>query len=130
MRKFAGILRQDFQLSAVTGDAFGGLTFRQDFEDLGIKYTTCGISKSDLYDELEPKLNAGEVELLDMPALQEQLLTLVIRGSKIDHQPGDHDDFANAAAGAIWMTRPALRQDVHCGPILVYSKRFPELAGV
>jgi hypothetical protein len=29
------------------------------------------------------------------------LLTLVIRGSKIDHQPGDHDDYANAAAGAL-----------------------------
>jgi hypothetical protein len=32
--------------------------------------------------------------------LQEQLLTLVWRGVKIDHQPGDHDDYANACAGA------------------------------
>ena len=35
-----------------------------------------------------------------MPKLTEQLLTLVIRGNKIDHQPGDHDDWANAACGA------------------------------
>ncbi len=54
-----------------------------------------------MYEALEPKLNAGEVELLDLPELQEQLLTLVWRGSRIDHLPGDHDDFANAAAGAV-----------------------------
>jgi hypothetical protein len=28
-------------------------------------------------------------------------VTLVVRGAKIDHRPGDHDDWANAAAGAI-----------------------------
>jgi hypothetical protein len=36
-----------------------------------------------------------------VPKLHEQLLTLVLRGSKIDHQAGDHDDWANAAAGAV-----------------------------
>jgi hypothetical protein len=41
---------------------------------------------------------------LDIPKLQEQLLSLVVRGAgKIDHLPGDHDDYANAAAGAISM---------------------------
>ena len=58
----------------------------------------CGESKSELYEALEPPVNAGEVELLDVPKLQEQILTLVVRGTKIDHQPGDHDDWANAAA--------------------------------
>jgi hypothetical protein len=33
--------------------------------------------------------------------LIEQLLGLVARGTKIDHLPGDHDDLANAAAGAV-----------------------------
>jgi hypothetical protein len=27
----------------------------------------------------------------------------VSRSGKIDHQVGDHDDFANAAAGAVWL---------------------------
>jgi hypothetical protein len=45
---------------------------------------------------LGPPLNAGEIELLDVPKLQEQLLTLVVRGSRIDHQPGDHDDYSNS----------------------------------
>jgi hypothetical protein len=39
--------------------------------------------------------------LLDVPELIEQLLTLVVRGAKIDHEPGGHDDFANAVCGAI-----------------------------
>lgn len=69
------------------------------------------MSKSELYDAFEPRLNAGEVELLDDGKLQEQLLTLVIRGSKIDRQSGDHDDYAgdhedyaNAAVGALLLT--------------------------
>jgi hypothetical protein len=100
VRKFAAALKS-WGLFQVTGDAYAGQTFRRDFEDLGISYSVSTRSKAEIYDDFEPKLNAGEVELLDDGKLQEQLLTLVIRGSKIDHQPGDHDDYANAAAGAI-----------------------------
>ena len=100
VRKFASELKA-WGLSRVTGDAYAGETFRRDFEAAGIAYSVATQSKSEIYDAFEPKLNAGEVELLDDGKLQEQLLTLVIRGSKIDHQSGDHDDLANAAAGAI-----------------------------
>lgn len=100
VKKFAAILKE-WKIRRVTGDAYAGQTFRNDFQEQGIDYVVSTKTKSDLYDEFEPKLNAGEAELLDHAKLQEQLLTLVIRGSKIDHQPGDHDDFANAAAGAI-----------------------------
>lgn len=103
IKKFAAILK-DYGLTTVTGDAFAGLTFRQDFEvEHGISYELAGVPKSEIYEQFEPRLNAGEVELLDDGKLQEQLLTLVWRGTKIDHQPGDHDDYANAAAGAIWL---------------------------
>lgn len=102
VQKFAGLLKE-YGLSRVTGDAYAGQTFRLDFEAHGIAYTVAGLPKSDIYDALEPRLNAGEVELLDLPELQEQLLTLVMRGARIDHQPGDHDDYANAAAGAVWL---------------------------
>ena len=47
----------------MSGDAYAGLTFRQDFEDLGITYEVSSLTKSDLYEEFEPRLNAGEVEL-------------------------------------------------------------------
>ena len=94
--KFVGELER-FGLKTVTGDGYAGQTFRSDFEDRGIAYQACELTKSELYNALEPRLNAGEVELLDNPKLQEQLLTLVIRGMRIDHQAGDHDDAANAA---------------------------------
>ncbi|MDR3527400.1 MAG: hypothetical protein P4L57_08965 [Rhizomicrobium sp.] len=123
VKKFAATIKE-YGLTKVTGDAYAGLTFRDDFSEHGITYATCGRPKSDLYDEFEPKLNAGEVELLDLPELQEQLLTLAIRGAKIDHQPGDHDDFANAAAGCIWLAAARSQQDVPLvGPIIVYTPR-------
>jgi|SRR6185312_7170753 len=33
--------------------------------------------------------------------LVEQLLTLVVRGSKVDDEPGGHSDFSAAAVGAL-----------------------------
>lgn len=101
--KFVGTLHA-YGVRRVTGDAYAGLTFRQDFEDNKIAYTVCRVPKTALYEELEPKLNAGEVELPDIPKLQEQAIGLVVRGARIDHLPGEHDDFVNAAAGAIWCT--------------------------
>jgi hypothetical protein len=61
------------------------------------------------YEDLEVAFNSGEVELPDDPKTQEQLLTLVVRGEKIDHMPGDHDDYANAVAGCVWLMRNAAR---------------------
>jgi hypothetical protein len=101
VKKFAGLLKE-YRCHSVVGDNYAGDTLKYDFEEQGIIYHASELTKSELYDALEPRLNAGEVELLDEPKLQEQLLSLVIRGAgKIDHLPGDHDDFANAAAGAI-----------------------------
>jgi hypothetical protein len=100
--KFAAEVRE-YGLREVTGDSYAGQTFRTDFEEHSISYRSADLAKSDIYDAFEPHLNAGEVELLDHAKMQEQLLTLVWRGVKIDHLPGDHDDFANAAAGAIWL---------------------------
>jgi hypothetical protein len=100
VRKFAAELKA-WGISTVSGDRYAGETFRQDFQDHGISYSVSERTKAEIYDEFEPRLNAGEVELLDDGKLQEQLLTLVIRGGKIDHQNGDHDDLANAAAGAL-----------------------------
>jgi hypothetical protein len=121
--RFAAVLRER-HISSVTGDAYAGQTFRQDFEERGISYRVSSLSKTELYENLEPALNAGEVELPDEPRLQEQLLTLVIRGAKVDHQPGDHDDWANAAAGVVWVIRDALRSvqfEPQIGAASVYS---------
>ncbi len=100
VRKFAAVL-QTYRISNVTGDRYAGETFRADFSDLGISYTCSDLTKHEIYEVLEPKINAGEVELLDIPKVQEQLLGLVARGAKIDHLPGEHDDWINGAAGAL-----------------------------
>jgi hypothetical protein len=110
VKKFSDLLKE-YGIKQVTGDSYAGETFRRDFQEHGITYVPCKTAKSDMYESLEPMLNAGEVELLDIPLLQEQLLTLVWRGLKIDHLPGDHDDHANAATGALVLltTRQPMR---------------------
>jgi hypothetical protein len=130
VRKFAALLKT-YGLSRVHGDGYAGQTFRADFGEHGIAYEVAMLPKTGIYDALEPKLNAGEVELLDITELQEQLLTLVIRNGRIDHQPGDHDDYANAAAGALWLVAPEADTAVIAEPIVVISQynRFDAIGG-
>ena len=52
--------------------------FRADFENQGVAYTVSNRTKSEIYDAFEPKLNAGEIELLDHPKLDRATLSLVI----------------------------------------------------
>ena len=129
IKKFVGVL-QEYGVRRVTGDRYAGETFRQDFQDLGITYHTCRVTRSDLYEALEPAVNAAEVELLDLPKLQEQLLTLVMRGSKVDHQSGDHDDWSNAAAGAIWMIRPRVQSEPRIRSLDNLADVAPAVSGV
>jgi hypothetical protein len=103
VRKFAAILKR-YRIHQVEGDAYAGQTFRADFENEGITYAVSKLNKTQLYEALEPRINAGEVELIDLPILTEQLLTLVRRGTKVDHQAGDHDDYSNGAAGVVELT--------------------------
>jgi hypothetical protein len=130
VQKFVGLLA-DWGVSRVTGDSYAGQTFRSDFESAGIAYSIAP-SKSVLYDRLEPKLNAGEIELLDITELQEQLLTLVMRSGKIDHQPGDHDDYANSAAGALWVVSGQANAAIIAEPIVVVTEmeRFQAIGGL
>ena len=89
----------EYRVSQVTGDAFGGETFRRDFEREEIAYVVSPWSRSALYEQLEPLLNAHRVTLPDLPKLEAQLLTLAWRGGKIDHLNREHDDLSNVTAG-------------------------------
>jgi hypothetical protein len=97
---FCNIL-DEWKIHRVSGDAYGGETFRADFAGRGKTYDLVEDSKSEAYEKLEPALNAREVELLDHSTLIEQTCSLIWRGAKIDHEPGGHDDHINAAALAI-----------------------------
>src|SRR5262249_45206319 len=104
--RFVG-LAQEYGCLSVVGDKYAGETFIAAFADHGISYEVCPISKSELYEAFEPLLNAGEVRLPDVPLVEQQLLGLVWRGTKIDHLPGEHDDWCNAAVGAACCARLA-----------------------
>ena len=62
--------------------------------------------RSQLYFDLLPAVNAGTVELPDVPELLRELRGLERRRGpsgrdRVDHRPGSHDDLANAAAGVV-----------------------------
>lgn len=105
VQEFAGVLR-DWGLSEATGDRYGGEWPRERFRSHGVTYLLAQRTRSELYLNLLPALNARRVSLLDLPRLVNQLVGLKRRVSgsgreAIDHQRGSHDDVANAAAGAL-----------------------------
>jgi hypothetical protein len=102
VERFVAVLKE-YGVRSIVLDNYAGETFKQDFQRFGISHRVSELSKSEIYEELEPLLNGGRVVLLDNPKLESQLLGLVWRGGKIDHQNGEHDDWANAGAGAIWL---------------------------
>ena len=98
--RFAEVLKE-YGVKSVTGDRYAGETFRAAFQDEGISYRVSRLSKHEIYEALEPRLNGSQVVLLDHGEMESQLLSLVWRGGRIDHPRGEHDDFSNAAAGAV-----------------------------
>ena len=116
---FAVIIKR-YNLITVTGDRYAGDWPRAAFRQHEIRYVTewrdpkspdklVSLAKADIYRELLPRLNAERVALLDQDRLIRQLVSLERRtGSTgrdiIDHGPGQHDDVANAAAGALLLT--------------------------
>lgn len=100
VKRFAEVLKE-YGIATVTGDRYAGETFRADFTGHGIKYQVAGNTKHEIYEALEPRLNGSNVVLLDHAEMESQFLSLLWRGNKIDHPGGEHDDFANAAAGAV-----------------------------
>src|SRR5262249_16016273 len=88
------------------GDRYAGMFPVELFRNHGIKYEHSERSKSDIYVEALPLINAGRVEVLDNKHLHTQLLGLERRTARsgkdsIDHAPGAHDDIANAVCGAL-----------------------------
>ncbi len=103
--EYAQLLRR-YGVSSVTGDHYGGAFPIELFAKFGITYIPSERTKSDIYQEALPVVNAGRCALLDDPTLRTQLVGLerrTARGGKssIDHAPGGRDDVANAALGAL-----------------------------
>jgi hypothetical protein len=105
VEEFVHVLRS-YRIDRVYGDRYAGEWPRERFREHGVIYEPAEKTKSDMYRELLPLLNSRRVELLEHPRLINQLCSLerrTARGGRdsIDHPPGQHDDIANAAAGAL-----------------------------
>jgi hypothetical protein len=104
--EFAATLKA-YGIQEVTGDRYAGAFPRELWNSHNVHYKLSEKSKSDLYRELIPALNAHRIELLDNSRLLSQLLSLerrTFRGTGkdvIDHAQNSHDDLANAACGAL-----------------------------
>ncbi len=90
-REYAQVL-QSYGLSSVVGDRYAGEWPRERFAAHGINYQVSDKTKSELYLELLPVTNAGQIELLDHSKLVSQLCNLERRTSRagkdsIDHAP-------------------------------------------
>jgi hypothetical protein len=124
VERFVGVLAE-YHLSWLIGDAYAGNTFSSDFERYGIKYTVSQRTKSELYEAFEPHLNGHRVCLLDVPLVEQQLLGLVWRGAKMDHQSGEHDDWSNAAVGALVTVLTRVDTAELVAPVAVLRDAFP-----
>jgi hypothetical protein len=102
---FAALL-QRYRISKVVGDHYGGEFVKEPFRRHGISYEVCKQPKSDLFRDMLPLLNSGQITLPQNDRLIAQIVGLerrVSRGGKdsIDHAPGAHDDLANAVSGVV-----------------------------
>ncbi len=96
----------NYWLRTVYGDAYGGQWPREQFAAHGIEYRVADKARTELYLSMLPRINSVSVELLDNRRLVQQLVNLERRMARsgresVDHPSGQHDDVANAAAGAI-----------------------------
>jgi hypothetical protein len=122
VQEFVDLLRR-YGISRVEGDRFGGEWCREPFRQHGIAYDLSTKTKSQIYQAILPRLNSGEVDLLDNARLHAQLVGLERRTSRggrdsIDHPPSGHDDVANAAAGALLAAGEVHNQLISVTPLV------------
>jgi hypothetical protein len=95
-----------YGIKVVKGDHYGGEWPKDAFKKHDITYILSERPKREIYRDVLPLFNGGRVELLDIPRLRLQLVTLeryTARGGSdtVDHRRGAHDDIANCCALAL-----------------------------
>jgi hypothetical protein len=104
VEEFSNTLKT-YNITTVCGDRYAGEFPRELFRKHGVQYECSEKAKSILYQGLLPLLNAGRIVLPRSERLTAQLVGLERKTARsgrdsIDHGPGQHDDVANAVAGA------------------------------
>lgn len=130
---------KSYGLAEVAGDQYAGEWVPAAFRRFGITYKPSELTRSEIYLECLPLFSQGRIELLDLPVLRTQLLLLERRTraggrDSVDHPRGAHDDYANAAAGALRLAAPATTRHsfLNCDPAVLggmlarlQQRRFP-----
>ena len=90
---------QSYRVSKINADKYAGEFPKELFRKRGIVFESSAAPKSDLYRDLLPMLNSGQITLPKSDRLVAQLTGLERRTARsgrdsIDHFPGAHDDIA------------------------------------
>ncbi len=117
VKEFAQVLRS-YRCTSVTGDRYAGQWVVEAFARHGITYWHSDLSKSEVYLESLPLFTTQAVDLLDYQPLLVELQQLERRTAKsgrdsVDHPPNGHDDYANAACGALVLSAQQARHTLH-----------------
>ena len=108
VEEFCAVMR-GYRINRCLGDRYAMEWVVSAFDQCGIFYEHADQNKSELYGSLLPMLNSGTVALLQHDRLRRQLLALERRTGRgrdiIDHPRNQHDDVANAVAGALVLAK-------------------------
>jgi hypothetical protein len=104
-KEFADLMRS-YNISFCISDKFAGEWVVEQMGKFGVTVEQCAKAKSELYLDLLATLMSGRVELLDHPRAVSQIASLERRNrsggrASIDAPVGQHEDIANAIAGAV-----------------------------
>ncbi|MDQ3419425.1 MAG: hypothetical protein M3541_11705 [Acidobacteriota bacterium] len=106
IRQVCTLLRE-YHVTEVSGVRYAPGFVTEAFQRQRITYKPSERDRSTIYLDLLPRVNAGQVRLLDNPDLLRELRGLerhrASTKDRVDHRRGAHDDVANAAAGSLVM---------------------------
>ena len=97
VKRFAETLKR-YHVASLTLDRFAFNTFSSAFAEHSISCNLSDLTTHQCYESFGPRLNSGQIVLLDNDKLQNQFLGLVWRGARIDHPNSEHDDYSTAVA--------------------------------
>jgi hypothetical protein len=98
---------KSYGIREIMGDSHARGWAEAEFSKNGIRLLRCELDRSDLYLEILAHFGTGRIRLIDSDRLVNQFCGLERRTmsggrDKVDHPRGQHDDLANAVAGALW----------------------------
>ena len=112
------MLLQTYGVKVAYADAYGAEWVRGAFARHGAELRKSPYSRSEIYLNFLPAMNAGTIKLLELPRLRQQVLALerkTIRGTGrdvVDHPKAGADDLANACCGSLVLCERADRNRV------------------